>query len=287
MEPWVLAVIALIIGSVAYCWIRQNSFAVVTCAVCGVIFALVLVMQTGTTQDLLGELAFMPDDLTTPSRLYTPLTSMYGHVGFYHILFNMIALIFIGVFLEQSIGTRPFVLIYFITGLAGTFVFALVNWNFPFAGAVGASGAISGILGAAARLYPNERFTLFPLMIPMPLWMFTILFLLIQLLIAFASDTIAWEAHVGGLVAGLLIAPVIVKMPLHRRVKRMISLSSLRKLATTPELKSILRRIEEEEVPDVWSAWVEHYLMKARCPHCGSRLKATREAVMCDKGHIL
>ena len=286
MEPWILAVIAVIVGGTVYCWLKQGNFALITCAICAIVFVVVLVVQESTESGALGDLAFMPDDLTTPSRLYTVLTSMYSHVSFEHILFNVLALIFIGVFLEQSIGTRPFVLIYFVAGLVGTLAFAASNWSTPFQGAVGASGAISGILGAAARLYPNERFSLMAL-IPMPLWVLSILFVFIQLLIAFSSTDIAWEAHIGGLAAGFLIAPVIVRTPLHRRVKRMISLSALRKLATTPELKAIMRHIEDEEVPDVRSAWIEHFLSKAICPHCGSKLKVSREAVVCQKGHIL
>jgi membrane associated rhomboid family serine protease len=228
----------------------------------------------------------MPNDLTDPARLYTVLTSMYGHVSFAHILLNVLALIFIGVFLEQSIGTRPFIVIYFVAGLVGTLAYAIVNWNDPFQGAVGASGAISGILGSASRLYPNERFNLYGI-IPMKLWTLSVLFVLIQLGLAFTSNNVAWEAHVGGLAAGFLITPMVVKTPLHRRVKRMVSLSALRKLATTPELKSILRNIEDEEVPAVKSAWIEHFLSKARCPQCGAPLKVSREAVICQKGHLI
>ncbi|OGS56421.1 MAG: hypothetical protein A3K60_00245 [Euryarchaeota archaeon RBG_19FT_COMBO_56_21] len=286
MEPWVLTVLAAIIVGSAYSWLKRANFAVITCAACAVAFVAVLVVQENTASAALNEVAFEPNDLTHPSRLYTVLTSMYSHVSLEHILFNVLALIFIGVFLEQSIGTRPFVVIYFVAGLAGTLAFAAANWSTPYQGAVGASGAISGILGAAARLYPNERFSLMAL-IPMPLWVLSIIFVLIQLLIAFSYSDIAWEAHVGGLAAGFLIAPVIVRTPLHRRVKRMVSLSSLRKLATTPELKSIMRRIEDEEVPDVRSAWIEHFLSKATCPQCGSKLKVSREAVVCQKGHIL
>ena len=286
MEPWALAVVALIIVGSAYCWLRHVYFVVITSAICALVFVVVIVVQETSATAPLDELAFMPDDLTNFGRLYTVLTSMYAHVSLSHILFNVLALIFVGMFLEQSIGTRPFMLIYFVTGLAGTLTFAAVNWGNPYLGAVGASGAISGVLGAAAKLYPNERFSLMAI-IPMPLWAIAILFMAMQVLLAFSWTGIAWEAHLGGFVAGFLLAQVVVKTPLHRRVKRMVSLSALRKLATTPELKSIMRRIEEEEVPDVRSAWIEHFLTKATCPHCGSKLKASREAVVCEKGHIL
>jgi membrane associated rhomboid family serine protease len=286
MQLWVLAILAAIVVGSAYGWIKQNSFSVITCAICVGVFAVELLVDANSATSALDEVAFMPGDLGDPPRLYTVLTSMYSHVSLEHILFNLLALIFIGVYFEQSIGTRPYIVIYFLTGLVGTLVFAAVNWGTPGLGAVGASGAISGILGAAARLYPNQRISLMAV-IPMPLWVFAVVFLGIQLLIAFSSSSISWEAHVGGLASGFLIAPIIVRTPLHRRVKRMISLSALRKLATTPELKTMLRRIEEEEVPAVKSAWIEHFLSKATCPYCGSRLKATREAIVCQKGHML
>jgi len=285
MELWVLAVIAAIAVGSLYSWLKQSNFCIVTSAVCAAVFVIVELVEGSSNQWALDELAFVPDDLLTPSRMYTVLTSMYAHVTLGHFLFNILALIFVGMFLEQSIGTRPFIVIYFIAGVAGTLLYATVNWS-ALVGAVGASGAISGILGAAARLYPNERFS-FMALIPMPLWGIAVLFVIIQIVIAFSSSNISWEAHLGGFILGSLIAPIIVKTPLHRRVKRMVSLSSLRKLATTPELKAILRRIEEEEVADVRSAWIENFLSKAQCPHCGSPLKVSRESVICQKGHLI
>jgi hypothetical protein len=49
----------------------------------------------------------------------------------------------------------------------------------------------------------------------------------------------------------------------------------------------MLKRIEEESVPDVRSAWIEHFLSKARCPHCGAPLRVTKGELMCEKGHLL
>jgi hypothetical protein len=122
----------------------------------------------------------------------------------------------------------------------------------------------------------------------LPIWVIVGIFVLIQLLLIPTSSQIAYEAHLGGLAAGILLAPALVRLPLSKRVKRAaISLSALRRLASTPELKTVLRRIEEESVPDVRSAWIEHFVSVARCPHCGSHLKASRGELMCEKGHLL
>jgi membrane associated rhomboid family serine protease len=211
---------------------------------------------------------------------------MFAHAGPQHLVFNLLALIFLGTMFEQKIGTRPFMIIYLITGICGTLLFAAFRWN-EMVIVVGASGAISGMLGAFARLFPNERLFLFPMPFPMPAWVLALGFVGLQLIIALASTNIAVEAHVGGFAAGLLVAPYVARMPLHRRVKRMVSLNALRRLAKTPELKSMMSRIEDEEIPDVRSAWIEEYLSKARCPHCGARIRVSRETITCERGHML
>lgn len=215
---------------------------------------------------------------------------MFAHATPWHLLFNIFGLAFIGMAFEDKIGTRPFIVIFFLSGIAGTLVFAAVQWDDPYVAVVGASGAIFGVLGAYARLFPNERMSMVLLILPLPpmrIWTIIGLFLLMQLVFAFGSTNIAWEAHIGGLAAGILFAPLVARLPLHRRVKRMVSLSTLRRLATTPELKSLLRHVEDEEIPDVRSAWTEDFLKKAKCPECGAPLKVRKDSVSCERGHML
>ncbi len=289
MDIWVAIVLVAIAVSTAYSVWKQTSFSIIVSATCIFVFMIELIADTSTTGGILSELGFRPGDLTDPARSYTLLTSMYTHAGFSHLFWNLLGLIFIGMMFEQRIGARPFILLYFLSGLVGTLVFAALHWN-SLIPVVGASGAISGVLGGFARLFPREKLSMIIMVIPlppMPIWIIVGIFVFIQLLLSGTSTDIAFEAHLGGLAAGILIAPLVVKMPLHKRVKRMISLSSIRVLATTPELKSILRRIEDEELPDIKSAWIENFLSKARCPHCGSSLRATKEAVVCEKGHLI
>lgn len=283
MDIWVAVVLIAIAVSTAYSAWKQTSFSIIVSAACMFVFMVEMIADQITTGEILSELGFMPTDLTHPAYLYTLLTSMYAHASFQHILWNVIGLVFIGMIFEQRIGVRPFILLYFLSGLVGTLVFAALHWNGA-ALVVGASGAISGVLGGSARLFPNERISLFFLP-PMSVWGIVGIFVLIQILIVFTSSHIAFEAHLGGLAAGILFAPFIKKIPLQDRAKKMIAPPSLRRLATTPELESLLQRIENEEVPDVKSAWIEHFLSKAKCPHCGSPLKATKEAIVCEKGH--
>ena len=203
---------------------------------------------------------------------------------------TVLGLVFIGMAFEQRIGTRPYILLFFITGLCGTLAFAALNWGNDFIAVVGASGAISGVLGAFARMFPHERMSLivmfFPLP-PLPMWVIVAGYIGMQFLFLSGETNIAVEAHIGGLVAGLALAPLVVRLPLHKRVRKMVSQSALKRLATTPELKSIMRRIEDESIPDVRSAWVEHFLSRAKCPHCGASLKVRKEGIMCERGHML
>jgi membrane associated rhomboid family serine protease len=290
MNGWVIASIIIIVATIVYSYQRQFSYSIVATVTCGAIFAVML--AASDTRSLLysstfSDMGFTPHDLIDAGRSYTILTSMFAHAGPQHLVFNLLGLVFLGTMFEQKIGTRPFMIIYMITGVCGTLLLAVFRWN-DLVLVVGASGAISGILGAFARLFPNERVTMLLMpMFPMPIWVLALGFVGLQFLFALGSSNIAVEAHVGGLAAGLFVAPYVAKLPLHRRVKRMVSLNALRRLAKTPELKSIMRRIEDEEIPDVRSAWIEEYLSKARCPHCGARIKVSRETITCERGHML
>ncbi len=293
MNVWVAGIIVLIVASAVYSYYRQFNFSIIVVLVCIVSFASLVISANPVpylASETMYQLEFMPRDLTDPGRLYTVLTSMYTHADFMHLLFNALGIAFIGMAFEQRIGPRPYLLLFFISGLCGTLAFAAFNWNNDFVAVVGASGAISGILGAFARMFPHERMSLiigfFPLP-PMPMWVLVAGYLGLQFVLLSGSPNVAVEAHLGGLVAGFVLAPFIVRLPLHKRVKRMVSQSALKRLATTPELKSIMRRIEDEEIPDVKSAWIEQFLSRARCPQCGARLKARKEGVVCDRGHTL
>lgn len=290
MNGWVIASIVIILAAMTYSYWKQFSYAIVASVSCGAIFAITIVASDTfhfVYSSTFADLAFRPQNLLDIGSSHTILTSMFTHAGSGHLIMNVIGLAFLGTMFEQKIGTRPFMIIFVVAGVCGTLLFAALRWG-DFVGVVGASGAISGVLGAFARMFPNERvaFLLMPTF-PMPIWVFALGFVGLQLLLALGDTNIAVEAHIGGLVAGMAIAPYVAKLPLHRRVRRMISLNALRRLAKTPELKSILRRIEDEEIPDVRSAWIEEYLSKARCPHCGARIRVSRETITCERGHML
>lgn len=131
------------------------------------------------------------------SEPWTAVTSMFVHGSLTHVLFNMLALFFFGSYLTQAVGERNMLSIYFVGGIIGSIFFWLLGPSN--AVAVGASGAIFALGGALAVLRPMTRVFIFPIPVPMPLWIAVIGGgLLISLL-----PGIAWEAHLGGLLTGI------------------------------------------------------------------------------------
>jgi membrane associated rhomboid family serine protease len=131
-----------------------------------------------------------------PQQPWTIVTNMFVHVGFGHILFNMISLYFLGSFSLRLVGERNFLIVYFLGGIVGNVLFILLA-N-PLSMGVGASGAIFALGGALAAIAPRIRVFVFPIPAAIPLWVAIALFLLISFL-----PGIAWQAHVGGLILGL------------------------------------------------------------------------------------
>lgn len=165
---------------------------------------------------LLGD-ASPPAGLAWVPEWATVFTSMFLHGGFWHLLGNLLFLWVFGNNVEDAMGHARFVVFYLLCGVVAVFAQAVPD---PAAALpmVGASGAISGVLGAYLLLYPSARVLL---ALPPPLIFITIgwfraawvlaAWFAIQLAMGLAgTDTgtgVAFGAHVGGFVAGLLLIP--------------------------------------------------------------------------------
>ncbi|MEU8964973.1 rhomboid family intramembrane serine protease [Streptomyces sp. NPDC048491] len=136
---------------------------------------------------------------------YRLLTSMFLHGGYAHIGFNMLSLWWIGGPLEAALGRARYLALYFVSGLAGgALTYLLTAPNAP---SLGASGAIFGLFGAMAVLMRRMKYDMRPV----------IGLLVVNLIFTFAWSGIAWQAHVGGLVAGVLLGIGMVHAPAERR----------------------------------------------------------------------
>ncbi len=128
------------------------------------------------------------------------ITSMFVHSpgSFMHILFNMFSLLVIGPILEMAIGRWRFLALYFLSGLGGSVAVLLLA---PTHGVLGASGAIFGLLGAFFVIQRSLGGKNVQIMIVIG----------INLLLGFIIPNVSWQAHVGGLVVGAIVAFVLLK----------------------------------------------------------------------------
>lgn len=131
------------------------------------------------------------------------ITSLFLHDGIYHILGNMLMLYIYGSYLANVVSETRLLLLYFIGGLIGNALFLAIAS--PQTAAVGASGAIFALGGALAVMRPRIKVVLFPIPIPMDLWVYVLFSaVLLGVLPALSAfSTIGWQAHIGGLLTGL------------------------------------------------------------------------------------
>jgi membrane associated rhomboid family serine protease len=149
----------------------------------------------------LGEIVGLAD-----GEWYRLFTSMFVHEQPAHIAFNMLALWFLGRIVEPALGRGRFLALYLVSGLgADAFVYVL---EYQGQGTIGASGAIFGLLGAFVVLARRTRTDMRPIL--------AIIALNVLFNLARPSD-ISWEAHLGGMVTGLLLAIGLVYAPRERR----------------------------------------------------------------------
>ena len=162
---------------------------------------------------------------------FTPITSMFLHGSWGHILGNSLFLWVFGNNVEDSMGRLRFVAFYLICGLAAAAAHVLLDPASPVP-TVGASGAISGVLGAYLILYPRVRvrmfffFLIFFKIIPIPAWLVLLWWFAWQVIAGLpqlmqvrpeVSGGVAVWAHVGGFVAGVLLVKLFENPALVRR----------------------------------------------------------------------
>ncbi|MFF0963863.1 rhomboid family intramembrane serine protease [Streptomyces sp. NPDC003703] len=149
---------------------------------------------------------FTPTQGVAGGQWYLLVTSMFTHQQVWHIAFNMLSLWWIGGPLEAALGRARYLSLYFVSGLAGSaLTYLLVD---PTQGTVGASGAIFGLFGATAVLMRRLRYDMRPV----------IVLLAINLAFTFGPGlNIAWQAHIGGLVAGVVTGYAMVHAPREHR----------------------------------------------------------------------
>ena len=139
------------------------------------------------------------------------LSSGFLHVDMMHLIFNMLTLYFFAPVVLNWLGNFSFVLVYFGSLIFGSLLTMLFHKNDYSYRAVGASGAVTGVLYSAILLQPDMMLGIF-FIIPMPAYIFGILYLLYSIYgMKAKNDNIGHTAHFGGAIGGYLIT--LIKMP--------------------------------------------------------------------------
>jgi membrane associated rhomboid family serine protease len=165
--------------------------------------------------------ARLPPDLHWIPRFASPFTSMFLHGGWMHLLGNLLFLWIYGDNVEDAMGHWRFLAFYFLCGIAAIAAQALSNPSSPYP-IIGASGAISGVLGAYLLLFPRARVLT---LVVLPFFLTTLrvramLLLLLWFAVQLISDLamphgsaggagVAFRAHIGGFLAGMLLVPLL------------------------------------------------------------------------------
>ena len=203
----------------------------VTCALICLnilIFFYQIGLEENIRTSLILEYGFKPSQLFSnansmnlkQSSLLTIFTSMFLHGGLFHLLGNMLFLWIYGNNVEDSMGHIKFLIFYLLCGLAASLLQAIVSFNSSIP-MIGASGAVSGVLSAYFLLYPKARvltlvvLLIFITFIRIPAGLLIGFWFLSQIINAYFNDPnspgVAWYAHVGGFLMGLLLIPFFKK----------------------------------------------------------------------------
>lgn len=163
---------------------------------------------------LINKLSFRPKRVLKDGEYYRLITSGFVHGGPGHLAFNMITLFFFGPTLEIRLGSVGFLILFFGAELAAHGVTLWLHRNSTTYSAVGASGAISGVVVSFSLFFPMRKIYLFLIPVGIPAWIFAIAFMVFS---AYAMQKkssgrmgrIAHEAHLGGAVGGMLLTLIL------------------------------------------------------------------------------
>jgi len=175
-------------------------------------------------EEFVWQMSMVPAELShglTPEGVLSVFTSMFLHGGFLHITGNMLYLWVFGNNVEDAMGHFRFLVFYLLCGVAATAGHLMISPNSTVP-TMGASGAIAGVLGAYLLLYPRARVaTWFPVWwlffttVDVPAFFFLFFWFILQLInglpaLGFESSKggVAWWAHIGGFVVGVVLIPI-------------------------------------------------------------------------------
>jgi len=180
-----------------------NTIFIIVNVIAFIVFT--LLMSLGYLS--IDAIAINPYNILQGMYIWTFITSMFMHAGFFHLFVNMLSLFFIGSLVEKLIGRKRYFWFYMLSGIFAGLLFVLSAFIFPQdinTYAVGASGALFGLIGVLMFLTPNLPVYVFFIPIPIKLKYAAPGILILLWVISIAGNVpIGNMAHLGGLIAGL------------------------------------------------------------------------------------
>ncbi|MDY7036873.1 MAG: rhomboid family intramembrane serine protease [Thermodesulfobacteriota bacterium] len=248
--------------------IQSKNYPIVNTAIIGlniVLFIIEMIKGRGLDQ-FIFTYGLVPARYSVPEiasyfsfgqQVFALFSFMFIHGGFWHLLGNMWSLYIFGDNVEDRLGPLRYLLFYLLCGWASGLSHLFINWhsNIP---TIGASGAIAGVMGAYLISYPRSKIlTLIPVFfipffIEVPAFFFLGLWFIIQFLSAAGShgqvSGIAWWAHIGGFVSGIIFLKFFLYLPEAGMTNRLRPATSKRK---TPRLQ-VLSITGSQENPHLY-----------------------------------
>lgn len=177
-------------------------------------------------------------------------TYMFVHANGPHILMNMLGLFFIGPTVEQTLGSYRFFILYYMSGILGGLGWSLLAPDYAYC--VGASGAVIGVLGAFAALYPQAKLLLW-FVLPIRAWVLVLILAIWELSQTIShpgSGGIANAAHLAGGIAGFCYAFSLKHPHVVSELKRKLSGKKKPKPSSPPKREPGLSKAEIDQILD-------------------------------------
>jgi len=174
----------------------------------------------------MGAIPYEITHFTTISQLprisppLTLLTSLFLHGSFFHLFGNMLYLWIFGNNIEDFLGPFRYILFYLLSGLGASLVHIIFHPS-SIVPMIGASGAIAGVLGAYFLLYPGARVLslVFIWILPVPAFFILGLWFVAQVMNIGIGGGVAWFAHIGGFLIGIVLIRIYIK---RKRIQRWV-----------------------------------------------------------------
>ncbi|HEX2021343.1 MAG TPA: rhomboid family intramembrane serine protease [Candidatus Thermoplasmatota archaeon] len=300
--PFALAGLAVAaVGTALLAWRRDLPKAYGLAVLCFLVFLVQYAGAVFSRDDVIGELGFQPARFLDGGSWWSPFTANFLHGDLTHIAGNVFILATAGPALEDRVGPRRFLVVYFLAGFAAmgahlAMALAIPDAVSPLQFAIGASGAIFGILTTFAVRYP---FSPLPVLLIFTIaWFpaFAVLLLYLGFNVAYMLATyvggavsIAWWGHFAGFLVGLPFAYLLPPVAVGEGA--LPDPEKLAPLATTPRQRQLLDKIrqfspEHRTANDSTFAlaWVDQFLTQARCPACGEPFERSGLTATCKRG---